>query len=165
MIIGFKESGKFLYHYTKLETAKEKILAEGKLRFSRLWETNDPKEKRDWEFGMGSNENADLGKYNLSSLSGQLSEGIKKNTHILCFCQDADGLTGDHLKDIFLRGFARPRMWAQYGGNHQGVCLVFEKYRLGQLYNCAILNRHYGQQNCATKGIINSGLFCMVSKV
>jgi len=33
------------------------------------------------------------------------------------------------------------------------------------LYNCAILNRHYGQQNCATKGIINSGLFCMVSKV
>ncbi|MBE7447282.1 MAG: DUF433 domain-containing protein [Candidatus Kuenenia stuttgartiensis] len=33
------------------------------------------------------------------------------------------------------------------------------------LYNCAILNRHYGLQNCATKGMINSGLFCMVSKV
>ena len=52
---------------------------------------------------------------------------------------------------------------------------VFESWKLGEkgkdngvliiVYNCAILNRHYGQQNCATKGIINSGLFCMVSKV
>jgi hypothetical protein len=30
----------------------------------------------------------------------------------------------------YRRGYARPRMWEQYGDNHRGVCLVFDKAEL-----------------------------------
>jgi hypothetical protein len=32
--------------------------------------------------------------------------------------------------ELFGRGFARPRLWEQYAGNHVGVCLCFRRDRL-----------------------------------
>ncbi|MDZ7892818.1 MAG: DUF2971 domain-containing protein [Rhodoferax sp.] len=39
-------------------------------------------------------------------------------------------MTGNHINDIFIRGFSKPRMWAQYADRHTGVCMVFDRARL-----------------------------------
>ncbi len=40
-------------------------------------------------------------------------------------------------------GFDKFRMWEQYGQNHQGVCLVFDKFKLKNQENIKIQNVHY----------------------
>lgn len=126
-----KNSGQYLYHYTKIETAIEFIIKDKALRFSRFDSTNDPKESKDWLFSLGTNQNRDLSGYNHEKLSKLISDRIKTTTQLLCFSRDKE-LTGNHMVDISKRGFCKPRMWAQYGGNHTGVCLIFDFKMLSQ---------------------------------
>lgn len=130
MIIGFRDHNKLLYHYTKLATAKSYILKDWTLKMSCFRGTNDPKESKTWEFSLGTNENRNLSNYSLSDLSKQLSDKIKDNCRVVCFCKDSGPLTGIHIHDISKRGFAKPRMWAQYGDNHKGICLAFDRVKL-----------------------------------
>lgn len=58
-------------------------------------------------------------------MSDWLSSTIKSTARLACFCTDSPQLTGNHLNDIFKRGYCKPRMWAQYGDGHRGVCLIF----------------------------------------
>ncbi|UXJ55049.1 DUF2971 domain-containing protein [Pseudomonas citronellolis] len=130
MIPGVTDSLKYVYHYRRVETAIEHILPLGRLRLGRYNCTNDPKEVKDWSFSIGSNEGRDLDGREWDELSKWFSSELKSKTRVLCFSRDEGGLTGNHLFDICKRGFCKPRMWAQYGGNHTGVCLVFNKKRL-----------------------------------
>ncbi|KTB63867.1 MULTISPECIES: DUF2971 domain-containing protein [Pseudomonas] len=130
MIIGINDHDKYLYHYTSTETAINFILKDHTLRFSPYTGTNDPKESKNWVFDVGTNENRDLGIYNSAELSEWLSKELKQNTRLICFSRDTPHLTGNHLADIFSRGFCKPRMWAQYANRHTGVCLVFNKQAL-----------------------------------
>jgi len=57
---------------------------------------------------------------------------LKGRARVLCLSRDRKPLTGDHTRDIFNRGFAKSRMWAQYSENHGGVCLVFDREKLAQ---------------------------------
>lgn len=145
LMIGFKDSNKSLYHYTKVSTAIDGVLKNRVLKIGRLINTNDPKETKNWEFNLGTNENRSLSSYNMKELSKELSTELKAKTKVICFSKDTDPLTGDHLKDIYNRGFCKPRMWAQYADNHKGVCLIFEKDKLDKLIHetfgssCAIL--------------------------
>lgn len=128
MILGLTDSDKYVYHYTSSETATQFILKDRSLRFGRFTNTNDPKESKDWAFSFGTNENRDLGRYN-TAYSRLVSESIKGGTRLACFSMDGS-LTGSHMQDICNRGFAKPRMWAQYGNNHHGVCLVLKRNKL-----------------------------------
>jgi len=103
-------------------------------RFGRYIETNDPKETKDWTFDLGTNENAKFGSYGeWQAQSRWLSDKLKSNTRIACFSLDTPPLTGNHIEDIFKRGFCKPRMWAQYAGRHKGACLIFDFQRFKQL--------------------------------
>ena len=130
-------SDQFLYHYTKDNTAYDYILKNRTLPFGKYNNTNDPKETKNWEFDLGTNQNRDLGKYNMKEMSSWLSIELKCKTKLACFSMDADPLTGNHMQDIFNRGFCKPRMWAQYAANHTGVCLVFHRAKLLQAINTA----------------------------
>lgn len=132
MIEGITASDKFLYHYTKASTALDYILKNRSLRFNPYTLTNDPKETKTWQFNLGTNENRDLGKYRMSEESSWLSYELKNRTRVACFCMDSPPLSGNHLEDIFRRGFCKPRMWLQYAERHTGVCLVFDKQKLSQ---------------------------------
>lgn len=125
MIIGVSDSTKYLYHYTKAQTAIDFILKGKSLKFAPYTLTNDPKERKGWLFNFGSNEGRDLAPYRQREQSAWLSDALKGKTKVACFTQDEQGLTGNHLNDISLRGFCKPRMWAHYGDNGAGVCLVF----------------------------------------
>lgn len=137
---------RLLYHYTKASTATNHILKNRLLQFGSYAHTNDPKESKAWRFDAGTNENRDLGKYKMEELSIWLSKELKDRTKLACFSTDTAPLSGDHMKDIFNRGFCKPRMWANYAEKHTGICLAFERERLHKLIekqfnaNCLVLN-------------------------
>lgn len=130
MIQNFKDHQALLYHYTSIRVATDYIIKTGKLRMGSFRKTNDPKESKNWEFNLGTNQNRDLGKYRMTELSRRLSDTIKDKARLLCFCRDAGPLSGNHMEDVYKRGFSKARMWAQYGEKHTGVCLVFDQQKL-----------------------------------
>lgn len=133
MVEHVRNSTTYLYHYTSAETAINHILRTKMLRFGAYAKTNDPKETKTWHFDTGTNTDIDLGKYSSADLSPWLSGQLKERTRLLCFSMDREPITGDHITDIFNRGYCKPRMWSQYADNHRGVCLVFDRERLLQL--------------------------------
>jgi len=132
VIENFTNPEKFVYHYTTAETALNWILPRRKLKLGRYADTNDPKESKTWWFDLGTNEHADLGQYNMDELAGWLDVKLKAGARVLCCSTDTAPLTGDHMQDIFNRGYCKPRMWSQYGGAHSGVCLVLDKADLSK---------------------------------
>lgn len=133
MLYNITDSEKYLYHYTSACTAISYIFYSGTIRFSSYTGTNDPMERKNWLFDFGTNEDRDLSLYNRDECSDWLTREFKSKTMVSCFSMDGPKLSGNYLSDIALRGFCKPRMWAQYGDNHRGVCLVFNRSRLEEL--------------------------------
>ena len=112
----------YFYHYTKKEVALERLLPSGRLQFGTVKSSNDP-----WEFekkyfqtirdnGARSAHEGDI-PYVLEEVDAY----IKSHGRLLCFSIDDWQRRHDSL---WRGGFCKPRMWAQYGDNHEGVCLV-----------------------------------------
>lgn len=47
-------------------------------------------------------------------------------------CKVIGGLAAVHM--TIARGHSKPRMWATYGRDHKGVCLIFDRERLGRAF-------------------------------
>ena len=132
---------RYLFHYTKAETALTHILPKRRLRLSPFVDLNDPREAKEWLFAVVSpvgvlrpGESVEVGR--------EISEYIKGRSRVLCFCTD-----GSHLRressDVELSetlGWTHPNMWAHYAENHRGVVLVFDRQEL--LTNCIATLRH-----------------------
>lgn len=142
----------YLYHYTKAKTALG-ILQNRTLCLGNYTKTNDPKESKAWAFGLGSNEERDLGKYNTLETSRWLSTELKLRAKLACFSMDRAPLTGNHLLDVHNRGFCKPRMWTQYSVDPKdaegrlGVCLVFDRQKL-----LAQVKSQFGQNSLVITG-------------
>ena len=114
------EKSNNLYHYTTKETLIEFILPSLNLKSNFLKNTNDPKEKtmstkhaiQNIEF---------VGEY--LELSNELQKLIDTKYRVCCFSTD---YINDNKKYY---GYQLPRMWATYGDNHKGVCLVIDKQK------------------------------------
>jgi hypothetical protein len=156
MIDRCTSADQLLYHYTTASTATSHILKNRLLQFGSYAHTNDPKESKAWRFTVATNEDKDLGKYETEELSLWLSKELKDRTKLACFSTDTAPLSGDHMKDIFNRGFCKPRMWANYAEKHTGLCLVFERERMHKLIEkqfsaCIVLNDYVTYVN---RGVI-----------
>jgi hypothetical protein len=136
MIIGFRSPDRFVYHYTKLSTAR-KILTSRTFRIGRFISTNDPKETKQWVFSPLTKIQKGFGTFDTNSFSKNFSAAIKQFARVACLSRDQQELSGDHIRDFFLRGWSKPRMWAHYAGNHKGVCLVLDREALHE----TIVNR------------------------
>lgn len=144
MIEHTSASDQFVYHYTSAGTARDYILKDRTLQFSAYTTTNDPKETKTWEFGLLTFEDRDLGKYRHNELSERFSRALKAAAKVACFCVDLEPLTGDHIRDIYRRGYSKARMWAEYADRHTGVCLVLDKEKL-----LGSVRRHLGKHTIA----------------
>ncbi|MDG9882801.1 DUF2971 domain-containing protein [Pseudomonas sp. GD04058] len=142
MIISVKDSNKYLYHYTSAGKAIDYILKSRTLRLSPYTGTNDPKERKGWLFDFGTNEGRDLGRYSRDEYSSWLSGEFKSKTLVTCLTRDTGPLSGNHVVDIFKRGYCKPRMWAQYADDHKGVCLVFLRECLNEKVNKQVGRRY-----------------------
>lgn len=126
-----------LFHYTTYNTAIEHILDTGLLRFSPLQSVNDPRESLDWLCSLKVNSETtlpiDFGLH--ESINQDINNHLKKNTKILCLSQSATPPKDvENLHLDFYEGYARSRMWAQYAGNHTGICLAFDRQELTHLF-------------------------------
>lgn len=134
----------YVAHYTQCKTAVDLILKNRHIRLGPLTATNDPRETKTWRFAVGTS-----GHYEISPSSKELDALSKRNPDfdrilkhgckIFCVSQDAENA---FKQDISNRSYGKPRMWAQYAGNHTGVCLLFDKLILHKT-----LESTFGQQN------------------
>lgn len=128
------DTSDMIYHYTSVDTLIKYILPQNSLRFSHLSSTNDPEESK--YHIMDYIDDVSIGPdYFMDNLNKMrdISKGITLNIRLICFSQDdADFYIGNGLYSN--KGYARPRMWAQYANNHQGVCLVFNKAKIIDIF-------------------------------
>lgn len=96
----FKSTGKFIYHYTTLNSALI-ILDSKRLKFSDMSNSNDINES--WR-----------PKY--TNPDGTPWNDVNEYRTI-CFTKDSDGFCG----------FTRSSMWGHYADRGYGVCLVFDR--------------------------------------
>ncbi len=134
---GLTDENKLVYHYTKAATLLDYILPKTRLLLSRFQNVNDPRESKDWVFGIQST-NWDLD-FDIDTVRLAFNRYLKHEWHVGCFVSDVpEALTtrareaagGDMLAALYERGHSRPRMWAQYGDGYKGACLVFSKSEL-----------------------------------
>ncbi len=120
--------GAVLFHYTSLERAIEDILPSMTLKTSPFAEMRDPRESKDWgptTAGFTDSDNHDAEDRRYWELYRCLND-LKRSCRLLSFTEDdPDPMTRDYG-----RGFARPRLWEQYGGAHKGICLCFDRAAL-----------------------------------
>ena len=123
MNITIDKESKYLYHYTSTEKLIEFILPSLNLKLNFLKNTNDPKEKKmSTRFVIENIEFA--GEY--IELCRHFRDFIDKKYKVCCF-------SGDYLKDSEkYYGYQLVRMWATYGDNHKGVCLVIDKEKFSE---------------------------------
>jgi hypothetical protein len=103
-----------LFHYCKLQTALEYILPFKQLLLNPIDRTNDPRENQEFSF-LYSYFGKDAADYHNNK--HLISESLRSGCKVICFSQN--------WKNYF--GYELSRMWAEYGGNHQGVCLEIDK--------------------------------------
>lgn len=118
-------NGRFVYHYTSRAAAFEHILPAKSFRLGSLSSMRDPldnKERAQNVFTPVSWPDADVDRLL------QLEQDTLTNTKILSLTIDKPLEPG--VSETHAWGYARPRMWEQYGENHRGVCLVFDRAAL-----------------------------------
>jgi hypothetical protein len=119
-----------LYHYTSAEDL-QKILHSSALRLGPLSSTNDPAENKEWVvqlfFSSAHSGSTDVGTDELDSVIHEIDRMLRRNACLGCFTIDREpkpeGLGVQH----FHMGWARARMWQQYGSAHRGACLIFNR--------------------------------------
>jgi hypothetical protein len=109
-----------LFHYTTRSAALEHVLPGMSLRMGPFANLNDPREAKDWQITPFSASGTAVP----PGLSETLTIGLQRHTKILCLsCDETPVVSAAPL----CRGWTHPRMWAQYAGNHEGVCLVVDR--------------------------------------
>jgi hypothetical protein len=150
------ETDKYLYHYTTV-TKLIKILSSQELRFSSLNQTNDTTESKTKIRFLEDDEKENIDNEQARIINQYITQR-NKNVCLLCFSKDVKlkptekerikQLYADPDRDIFFdvtgRGFALPRMWAQYAGNHEGACLVIDKKELEKRIKNDVANFQQG---------------------
>lgn len=118
-----RSMSKLIAHYTKLETAANDILPIEAIRISMgsFLRFDDSKETKAWHFNI-EGEIA-----NQLFHEKRISDEIKQHFGAICF---SSGIEREVNGFNFNRGDYKPRMWAQYGDNSKGVCLVFDREKL-----------------------------------
>lgn len=128
---------KELCHYTKRDTAIEKILFNRQLKLGRLGLTNDPKETKTRTISVISDYEK---QYDLFDIAHKAEKVMKEEWRVLCLTKHLPTRKTYSNRNVYLNffapGYCRPRMWAQYAENHSGVCLIFDGKRLAAEIEC-----------------------------
>lgn len=131
---------KYLYHYTTMDTAINYVLRNRTLRFNSLANVNDPMEADPSRWAFSSSE----GNRNDDVVHARLKDHFQNRSKVVCFSRDDQSEGGSqefNPLDYCSRGHSKPRMWATYGDDHKGVCLIFDKKILGKAFERGLNGR------------------------
>jgi Protein of unknown function (DUF2971) len=117
----------WVYKYMSAKTAINYVLSNATLRMNPLALMNDPRESKQWKFNISSPNDFEEPPSDVTQRWFQKIQVAMTNwPKLYCVSMDDPRYIGSPYSE-FGRGFLKPRMWAQYGDNHKGVCLVFDK--------------------------------------
>lgn len=127
-------------HYTNEEKAIS-ILKSKQINFNSFAKCNDPRESKQWNFCyIGNGQQLCLKEYR--NTPDVFDQFIKNYSMILCFCgwnnekmKFENNAIPPYRQDYYRVGWARSRMWSQYGDKYRGVCLVFDKSKLEEQFS------------------------------
>jgi hypothetical protein len=162
------EGEKTVYHYTSIQTSIENIFPSNRLRLSPVSSASDPMEH--------ALPNPSVSCYGYEADHLRLNEtvdgnGIAKKINAyyrslrqLCLCRnseiDFDGQYPGVFEPIDHFGFAKPRMWDQYGDKFKGVCIALSRPKLEEqlssdyrLINITYSKNHFFRPNIDTSGV------------
>lgn len=127
---------KKLYHFTTTEKAIQYILPFCKLKMNSLGKMNDPKENLMHIINSQNYSDEQL-------KSGEIVDAlmISNETKIISFSTDKK-----RGYDI-VNGYNLQRMWAQYGANHTGICIVID-YEKFIAENSKIIEKYQIKDDC-----------------
>ena len=136
-------------HYTRKETFLKRILPSDTLRFGRLTDTNDPRESKEWSFPSVEVDGADVTDVRSFArrANDHLNLALRNRAYVCCGTKNS----ATDVYDCYLR----PRMWAQYADNHEGVCLLLHRDRMDSQAR-KILNT---QDELLTEDVVYSNSF------
>jgi hypothetical protein len=111
----------FVSHYTNLETTVFDIIPSNKIKFSTQEENNDPHEyKKDLGVLI-------LGKENDKDFYWKGEEFLEHNVKVFSTSVSSKKRVDPKYTPITDCSFGNVMMWAQYGNNHKGAVLLFDK--------------------------------------
>jgi hypothetical protein len=113
-----------LAHYTKASTAFEHIMP-GKLRLSPYL-MRDPAENKDILPSIVSRGDRPIADRAISEVYRYI-KAVRDRMRVLSLTRDTEDR--GHFPS-FDCCWSRPRMWEQYGDDHRGACLLFDRSRL-----------------------------------
>jgi hypothetical protein len=134
-------------HYTAFDAGID-ILSTGKIRLSPFFNANDPLEFLEKPFMAAQGGNDIYLPPHSSAALFHINNEIKTNVRYVSFCSNINSMVLDstinseRTDKCRYKSYGKPRMWAQYGRNHSGLCLVFSKRKLEELIPKSI---HKGQ--------------------
>lgn len=135
-LLRCEKDNRFIYHYTKFD-ALIKILLNKNLLFNRLNEKNDPFEfmryihNVRWNDFTNHHDNIDGEEHDkIDKFKDDVNSIIKMQYKICSFCIDYEDISDNNYVSYMNKGFSRSRMWSQYGEDHKGVCIIFNKDKI-----------------------------------
>lgn len=143
-----KNTDKFLYHYTSIETGLEHILESGQLMFSPLKNVNDPYEYKidaDLMYFKNSEETPNFNEY-----KKRFNEIATEDIKVACFSIDDEKLLqkfSGHINIECGRGYSKPSMWTQYADENRGICLIFERASFIEMVEKHLKNSKFLSRN------------------
>ena len=135
------ETDDALFHYTSASIAIKYILNTKKFRLSILYDMNDP---REYKFKLiESSHGRCSATTNLAERDTLFNDTrtafnrmLRRECKVMCFCSNVKPtlILSDRSskEDEYFcpNGWAKSRMWSQYGDNHYGICLILSKKEL-----------------------------------
>jgi hypothetical protein len=110
-----------LYHFTKLSALLDDILPNQRLLMNYITKSNDPWENQLFSFETKWKSDPNSKEFNYFSLQSRLHEKIKLSSRMTSFSLSSRTNRSSNP------GYNLSRMWAQYGDNHKGVCIILNK--------------------------------------
>lgn len=121
----------FVGHFTSIETALLKILPNNRLMLSKICNVNDPYENiMTWIDSMGYGHEI---KYDAPAKLEQIRILVGNHIKMLSTCEFMESNSSD--RDLENYYYGNSAMWAHYGNKHTGICLIFNKEKLGRIIN------------------------------
>jgi Protein of unknown function (DUF2971) len=127
---------RYVYHYTKWDVARDHILGgERTIQISSAQKMNDPLESQGFANRLSYRTDTEFSEDFMQRVYPIIQDSCRTKIHIFATSKDRNPTQHDHPNGRITsqegcRGFGHPPMWAHYGENHAGVCLLLDRLKI-----------------------------------
>lgn len=93
------------------------------LRLNAWSQMNDARESKQWQ---PSGTLVAAGTYTTAEMNTRIDDVLRRGARLLALTTDRLPVAGADPDSLFHRGWGRAPLWAHYGHQHEGVCLVLD---------------------------------------